>query len=72
MQYYVLITWDDVEPDLMGPFRTKHLQTTFAQTFRKDKGKRHGLFKLDIMDAQEGQIAVDSFAAHELDFGDDD
>jgi len=58
-EYYLLYIWNDIEPELLGPFPTEIERYEKAQEIRaEDVEKRHGLFPLDCVD---GKPAVYDF-----------
>jgi len=59
MEYYVLIIWGDVEPQLGGPFGTEEERDANATAIRSLNGDEHGIFKLD-KDGHE--LSVDSYS----------
>jgi hypothetical protein len=62
-EFYLIITWDDIEPELRGPFPSDQARLDQAQSFRAAEGRDHGLFRLDITN---GRPAVEAFGAQEL------
>lgn len=50
MKHYLFIVFDDVDPEIHGPYATPEERDSAARTFRKDHGSDHGLFPFDIGD----------------------
>jgi len=49
VRYYLLHVWGDVEPSVLGPYRSEDERDTKARKLRKeDPEGRHGIFMLDI------------------------
>lgn len=48
MNYYLLIIWNDVEPDVAGPYFTTEHRDNRAYCLRKERGENTGIYKLDI------------------------
>lgn len=49
MRRYLLYIWGDVEPDILGPYRTEAERDKTARQLRKDDPEgRNGIFMLDI------------------------
>ncbi len=47
-KHFLFIAFDDVEPNIEGPFDTPAIRDVFAKTFRDKEGPDHGIFALDI------------------------
>lgn len=58
MRYYVLLIWEDVEPDLYGPY-TKAIRDRTARELKKEHGNRSGIFALDS--SASGKLTVSSY-----------
>jgi hypothetical protein len=57
MTRWLVLTLDDVEPCLEGPFKTERARVASARAHRKDDPeKRDGLFGLDISDSGSPEI----------------
>lgn len=48
MNYYLVTIWDDLEPQLIGPFPSEEIRDDKALNLRKEFGKAHGIYPLDI------------------------
>jgi hypothetical protein len=49
VRYYLLRIWGDVEPAVLGPYRTEAMRDKKARRLRQDDPEgRHGVFMLDI------------------------
>jgi hypothetical protein len=59
--YYVLIVWGDVSPDLLGPFANERQRDTRARQLKADYGDEHGIFALEV--DSEGRPTVSSYLA---------
>lgn len=61
---YLLVVWNDIEPEIIGPFSSEESRLEAARDVRsKDSEKRHGIYCLE----GEGHVEVDSFAGETLD-----
>jgi len=58
MKLYLLVIWDDIEPEVMGPYATTDDRLKRARDFREEEGDKHGVFRLDI----EGEGVPDVFS----------
>ena len=48
-RYYLLHIWGDVEPSILGPYRTEAGRDRKARELRQEDSEgRHGIFVLDI------------------------
>lgn len=45
---YLLVMYEDVEPELLGPYDSEKARTAGARAQRADHGDRDGLFRLDV------------------------
>ena len=50
--YYLVIVWDDVEPELAGPFESEEDRDAHALSIRDKEGPEHGIYPLDLSDDQ--------------------
>ena len=57
--YYLLFLWNDVEPQLHGPFPTENIRDEKAKELRQKEGEEHGYFPLEITTGSE--ITVNSY-----------
>lgn len=48
MNYYLVFVYDDIDPDLIGPFPSKEMRDDKAIDIREEFGKNHGIYALDI------------------------
>lgn len=48
INYYLVFVHDDIDPELMGPFSSKEYRDDRAIALRKEFGKDHGIYLLDI------------------------
>ena len=44
--HYLLCIWGDIEPELLGPFKTAEARDGRARQLRQESGADHGLFPL--------------------------
>lgn len=44
--YYVLVVYDNITPDLVGPYRSEKERDQEAKELRYQEGTEHGYFKL--------------------------
>lgn len=58
MNYYLLIIWGDLEPELEGPFDTEEDRDIRAKKFREEEGDEHGLYMLN----SEGEAEVNAYS----------
>ncbi len=47
MKYYVLFVWNDIEPELIGPFDTEEERNQAALEKKRAEGDSHGYFMLN-------------------------
>ena len=47
--HYVLIMWEDIEPNTEGPFVTEEERDQYVLAHREKEGPENGLFMLDIV-----------------------
>jgi len=61
--YYVVLVWDDVEPERFGPFDTEELRDKEARHLREVAGYESGVYAMDIkaLEAPE-MVAVYSYS----------
>ncbi len=45
--YYVLFIWNDIEPELIGPFDTEDERNRAALQTKRERGDSHGYFMLE-------------------------
>jgi hypothetical protein len=63
-KYYLLVIWNDVEPELLGPYDTVEAMDTEAREIRKQDGeKRHGLFPVEAT----GRVSIGGYSGAYLD-----
>lgn len=60
-EYYVLVVWGDVSPDLQGPFADELQRDTRARELKAEYGDEHGIYALEV-DSQ-GRPRVSSYLA---------
>ena len=60
--YYLIMVWDDVEPELFGPFPTHIERDAKAQEIREEDGSEHGLFPLDIVAEELTEIEIGAYS----------
>jgi len=58
--YYVMVVWNDVEPELIGPYVSENVRDEEAKQLRAFNGNDHGIFALDMAD---GKPSVFSWSA---------
>jgi hypothetical protein len=46
--YYIIFIWGDVDPALMGPYKTEEERDRIAREIRKEEGEEHGIYQLDV------------------------
>ena len=51
-QHYILMVWEDIEPDLHGPFLTAELRDERAHALRREHGPDHGYYPLTLTPGQ--------------------
>lgn len=47
-QRFLLIIWNDVEPEVFGPYATTGERDDAARRMREQNGDKHGIFPLDL------------------------
>lgn len=60
-EYYVLIVWGDVSPDLQGPFANERQRDARARQLKAEYGDEHGIFALEV--DSDGRPTVSSYLA---------
>jgi hypothetical protein len=60
-KYWVLIVWNDIEPELHGPYENEDERDSHAKELKKEHGNDHGIFPLDVND--EGLPEVGAYPA---------
>lgn len=58
MNYYVVVVWNDIEPELRGPFKTEEEQDKYARALKTEHGNDHGIFPLNVDDRGEPDIGA--------------
>jgi hypothetical protein len=48
MKRYLIFVWGDVEPEIIGPFRSDAARDRRALELRKEEGDDHGIYILDV------------------------
>jgi len=48
--YYILFIWEDIEPELFGPFDTHESRDLKAKNLREEEGDDHGIYGLNMKD----------------------
>lgn len=64
MKRYLLVVVGDVEPELMGPYKSDALRLQAARTWRQEKGDEDGIFRIDV--GPYSSLNVRSFSGAEL------
>lgn len=59
MKYYLVFIWQDVEPELFGPFLTEKERDDKALEKRKEEGDKHGYYMLTVADT--GMVEMDTY-----------
>lgn len=60
-EYYVLVVWGDVSPDLQGPFADELQRDTRARHLKAEHGDENGIYALEV--DSEGRPRVSSYLA---------
>ena len=47
LKKYLLFIYDDIEPEIMGPYDTDEDRDRVAKELREAHGNKHGIYKLD-------------------------
>lgn len=63
MNYHLLIIWDDVEPELRGPFEDRDTRDQAAVDFREAEGPEHGLYRVNM---NHGKIEINSYVGNDF------
>ena len=45
---WLIIVWDDVSAEVMGPYKNAETRLRAARKLRRDEGDGHGLYRLDV------------------------
>ena len=56
MKHYLVIVWEDVEPEILGPFATTEERDVAADDNKDKYGNENGIFPLDISGFGEPSI----------------
>lgn len=62
MRYYVLIVWGDIEPQLIGPFRSAQARDARSQELKAEHGDSHGIFPFQLTTANSPSVGAYSNA----------
>lgn len=62
---FLLVVWDDVEPEILGPFPSEEARDEKARELRREAGPDHGIYPLSVND--EGTPLVGAYAGIDLD-----
>jgi hypothetical protein len=62
MKHYLLIIWDDIEPELLGPYAAESYRDTRAKSIRGEFGNKHGIFKFDI-EGDITEVNIESYSS---------
>uniref|UniRef100_A0A6M3LK93 Uncharacterized protein n=1 Tax=viral metagenome TaxID=1070528 RepID=A0A6M3LK93_9ZZZZ len=62
INYYLICIWDDVEPELFGPFPTHINRDAKAKRLRKVHGNEHGLFPLDVVTEELAKVEIGAYS----------
>lgn len=54
-KYYVLFIWGDVDPELIGPFKSEAERNAKAKQLKAKRGDDHGIFR---MEEKDGEVTV--------------
>ena len=46
--YYLVFVYDDIEPEIKGPYPSEEMRDDVAFDLRKNFGKNHGIYPLNI------------------------
>ena len=58
MKFYLLVVWNDIEPEILGPFASEESRLAAARNIRReDPNKDHGVYRLEA----EGNVVVGEF-----------
>jgi hypothetical protein len=60
-EYYVLVVWDHVYPDLQGPFANVVQRDKRAYRLKAECGDEHGIYALEV--DSDGRPRVSSYLA---------
>lgn len=63
-RFYLMVVWEDVEPQVCGPFKSEKARDERAKEIRAgDPDKEHGIYMLDIDSAEEPeQVEADAYS----------
>lgn len=64
-RHFLLVVWDDVEPEIMGPFPSEEARDEKARDLRHKEGPDHGIYPLSV--TEEGMPLVGAYAGGDLD-----
>ena len=60
-KYYVLLVWNDIEPELHGPYGLAAARNDRARVLKQEHGDDNGIFALDIN--RKGQPKVRAYSS---------
>ena len=66
-RFYLLFVWDDVEPQLLGPYNTHLERDAMAKKMRENEGPEHGAYRINITSGAHIGVYEYSGAFFELD-----
>jgi len=58
MKYYLIFIYDDIDPEIKGPFPSEPLRDEAAMDLRDEFGKHHGYYPLDISGPGKPKIST--------------
>lgn len=47
-RYYIVFVHDDIDPEVRGPYLCEELRDDAARALRKEFGKDHGIYPLNV------------------------
>lgn len=59
-KYYVLVIWDDIEPEIIGPFKTEICRDDRAIDYKMQYDDAHGIYRCI---SYNGSIKIESYPA---------
>jgi hypothetical protein len=62
MKYYLLVMWSDVEPRLIGPYKSAELRDDDAKKRYAKDGGRSGFYRVN----SEGRMCISAFSNKEM------
>ena len=61
MKYYLVIVWEDVDPEVCGPYQSKDDRDIYARDMRKRNGDNHGYYRASV--SENGFLQIEAYSS---------